>query len=91
MLGKIEEMLAELLPSDNGKPDISGTGSPDIARLVLNTRDCSDTVTLQNFFNHRSGEEGWYEIADLLARALVSVDKEHRKIIDLIQRARSNV
>jgi hypothetical protein len=82
MLAKIEQMVAELLPI----PD-DHVGDPDIAHIVLRIRDCADKATVESFFKGRSGEEGWYEIAHLLANALITIDKEHRKIIKAIRGA----
>ena len=83
MLEKIERMIADLLPIVDGKPDMSGD-EPDIAQLVLQAQDKAE---LQPFFNERTDAEGWREIAVLLAKALLTIDKEHRAIIKAIRSA----
>lgn len=87
----IEKMIADLLPLVDGKPDIKGVGTPDIAQTVLQSANSADTASLQVFFNRRTNEEGWHEIAVVLAKSLITVDKEHRKIIMAINDEGSTV
>jgi len=74
---KIEQMILELLPLVDGKPDMDGDRG-DIAYIVLLP---SGSEELQPFFVNRTGEEGWREIARVLASALITMDKTHREII----------
>jgi len=77
MLEKIERMIADLLPVVDGKPDMTGDEA-DIAYCVVQDRD---RTKLQRFFEKRTAEDGWREVAIILARALIMVDRGHREII----------
>ena len=85
MLEKIEQMVLDLLPMSDGKPDVDGTGSPDIAQQVLQAKGPADIEAFPSFFNKRSGEEGWHEIAVVLAKAIIQIDRWHREIIETIR------
>jgi hypothetical protein len=83
-IAQIEQMIIDLLPIENDQPDMDGTGT-EIARIVSQATEVSHCAELGSFFKSRSSEEGWREIAVVLAKALLTIDKEHRAIIKAIR------
>ena len=92
MLEKIEQMIVDLLPlksAQGHEPDIEGTASPDIAQLVVMARGGDNKEeALRSLFKNGASEEGWRDLAYDLARALLTIDKEHRAIIEFIRSRR---